>query len=260
MSESDTELTEKQREVKEKFKEQRGYWSEMWDDFLKLDPEFLDLYRAFSAHPWNEGVLEPKVKELIYISIDVSTNHLYNRGTRYHIQNALDYGASVDEIMEMFQLTSVIGVHSATEGMPILADEVGRPGEPAEEVAAEQERLKDRFEEERGYWSESWEDVLQLDHEYFERYLEYSAHPWKEGVLDPKVKEFIYIAAVASTTTLYNPGIRVHVQQALEYGATREEIMEVFQLISVLGVHTLTESVPVLIDEAKKRGKLPDDF
>jgi len=162
--------------------------------------------------------------------------------------------------MEMFQLTSVIGVHSATEGMPILADEVGRPGEPAEEVAAEQERLKDRFEEERGYWSESWEDVLQLDHEYFERYLEYSAHPWKEGVLDPKVKEFIYIAAVASTTTLYNPGIRVHVQQALEYGATREEIMEVFQLISVLGVHTLTESVPVLIDEAKKRGKLPDDF
>jgi hypothetical protein len=32
------------------------------------------------------------------------------------------------------------------------------------------------------------------------------------------------------------------------------EIMEVLQLTSVLGIHTITEGVPLLLDEAKKAG------
>ena len=260
MAERDTQLSEEQRRIKEQFEEERGYWSELWDDLLRIDPDFLDKYRAFSAHPWNEGALDPKVKEFIYIAIDVSTTHLYNKGARVHIQNAFDHGATVEEIMEVFQLASVLGIHSITEGVPILVDEAGLPDEPDEEVQAEQQRIKERFEEERGYWSELWDDVLALDHEFFEHYMNYSAHPWNEGPLDPKVKEFIYIAIDVSTTHLYNKGARVHIQNALGYGATREEIMEVFQLASVLGVHTLTENVPILIEEAKERGKLPEDF
>ena len=33
------------------------------------------------------------------------------------------------------------------------------------------------------------------------------------------------------------------------YGATRDEIMEVLELVSVLGMHTITTGVPVLIEE-----------
>jgi hypothetical protein len=36
--------------------------------------------------------------------------------------------------------------------------------------------------------------------------------------------------------------------------------MEIFELVSVLGVHTLTDNVPILVEEAEKRGKLPEDF
>lgn len=256
---TDGELTERQQEIKERYLEERGNWSEYWTDLLKLDPEFLDRYRGFSAHPWKEGELDPKVKEFIYIAIDVSTTHLYGPGARTHIGNALDEGATVEEIMEVFQLVSVLGVHSVTDGVPILVEEAGRP-EVDDDRRAEIDALRREFEENRGYWSEQWEDVATLDPEYFERYMEYSSHPWKTGSLDPKVKEFIYIAADISTTHLHARGARTHIQNALEYGATREEIMEVFELVSVLGVHTLTDNVPTLIEEAKKRGKLPEDF
>lgn len=260
MGDPDKELTDRQREIKERFTEQRGYWSELYDDLLQLDPEYLDRYRGFSAHPWEHGELDPKVKEFIYIAIDVSTTHLYNKGTRVHIQNAFDQGATVEEIMEVFQLAAVLGIHSVTEGVPILVDEAGPPDEPSDEDREEQERLREEFEEKRGYWSDLWDDVVALDHQYFEEYMNLSSHPWENGVLDPKTKEFIYIAIDVATTHLYNKGARVHIQNALGYGATREEIMEVFELASVLGIHSITDGVPILVEEAKKRGKLPEDF
>jgi alkylhydroperoxidase/carboxymuconolactone decarboxylase family protein YurZ len=260
MAESASDLTEEQQRVKERFIDDRGFWSELYDDWLRLDPAFLDRYRELSGNPWKDGgVLDPKVKEFVYIAIDCNTTHLYNEGTRVHINNAFDEGATVDEIMEVFQLASVLGVHSVTEGVPILVDEAG-PIEPDPEEAERREDLRREFEERRGYWSELWEDVLNLDPDYFEAYMNYSAHPWDEGPLDPKVKEFVYIAIDIATTHLYNKGARVHMQNALSYGATPEEVMEVFELASVLGVHTMTDSVPILVEEAKKRGKLPEDF
>jgi alkylhydroperoxidase/carboxymuconolactone decarboxylase family protein YurZ len=43
----------------------------------------------------------------------------------------------------------------------------------------------------------------------------------------------------------------VHIQNALKHGATADEVMEVLQIVSVLGIHTMTESVPILMQEAK---------
>ena len=260
MAQSEPDLTEEQRRVKEQFIEERNYWSDLYDDLLRLDAGFLDKYRGLSGHPWREGVLDPKVKELVYIAIDCNTTHLYNKGTRVHINNAFDQGATVEEILEVFELASVLGVHTLTEGVPILVDEAGRPDEPDAETRERMDDLQAQFEEERGYWSDLWEDILELDPGYFEAYMHFSAHPWNEGALDPKVKEFIYIAIDCNTTHLYNPGTRIHMQNALAYGATREEIMEVFELASVLGIHTMTDSVPILVEEAKKRGKLPEEF
>ncbi|WP_255152054.1 carboxymuconolactone decarboxylase family protein [Halorarius halobius] len=259
MAQSERDLTEQQQRIKEQFEAERGYWSDLWGDILELDPEFLDKYRELSAQPWKHGELDPKVKEFIYIAIDCSTTHLYNKGTRVHIENAFDHDATVDEIMEVFQLASVLGIHSVTEGVPILMEEAGRPDEATGEAAEEQQRLREKFEAERGYWSELWEDVLKLDPGYFEAYLDFSAHPWNEGELDPKTKELVYIAIDVATTHLYLPGLRVHIQNALSYGASRKEIMEVFQLASVLGIHTITDSVPILMEVAEERGKLPED-
>ena len=123
--EKDKDLTPRQKEVKELFIKQRGYWlEEAWGDVLRLDPEYFEAYMNFSSAPWKNGVLPPKVKELIYIAVDASCTHMHARGTRVHIQNALKYGATKEEIMEVFELISVLGVHSVTHGVPILLEEL----------------------------------------------------------------------------------------------------------------------------------------
>lgn len=119
----ETHLTERQRELREGFINERGYWAPFWSGLLETDPDFFETYLNFSAVPWRNGHLEPKVKELIYCAIDASTTHLYEPGLRQHIRNALNYGATKEEIMEMLECVSVLGIHSCTLGVPVLLEE-----------------------------------------------------------------------------------------------------------------------------------------
>lgn len=123
---SEGELTERQRELREAFVSERGYWAPFWSGLLETDPDFFEAYLNFSAVPWRGGALEPKVKELIYTAIDASTTHLYEPGLRQHIRNALGYGATKTEIMEVLELTSVLGIHTCTLGVPVLIEECER--------------------------------------------------------------------------------------------------------------------------------------
>lgn len=118
-----TELSERQQELKDDFVEARGYWNPFWDGLLSLDPDFFEAYLAFSSVPWKTGTLDPKVKELIYIAIDASTTHLYEPGLRQHIRNAIKHGATKQEVMEVLELVSVLGIHACTLGVPVLLEE-----------------------------------------------------------------------------------------------------------------------------------------
>ncbi|MCL4188074.1 MAG: carboxymuconolactone decarboxylase family protein [Rhodobacteraceae bacterium] len=246
-------------ELKRTFIANRGYWSGFWEGLLALHPEFFAAYLDFSSIPWKQGPLPPKVKEFIYIAIDASTTHLYEPGLRIHIENALKYGATKEEILEVLQLTSVLGMHTCTMGVPALIEELKEAGQGGDLDALladpERQRLKEEFIRNRGYWSDFWDGLLILDPAFFQTYLRFSSIPWKSGPLEPKVKEFIYIAIDAATTHLYEPGLRIHYRNALKYGATKEELMEVLQLTSVLGMHTCTMGVPILIDELRKAGQ-----
>jgi hypothetical protein len=39
------ELSQRQRKIKRRFEEQRSFWTELLDDVLATDSEFLNLYR-----------------------------------------------------------------------------------------------------------------------------------------------------------------------------------------------------------------------
>lgn len=254
------ELSPRQRALKEEFIRARGYWRPTWDQVLALDPDFFEAYLNFSSVPWRHGVLSPKVKEFIYIAIDASTTHLHAEGTRTHMRNALRHGATRQEIMEVLQLISVLGIHSVTHGVPILVEEMEAAGRgeelPKPGSGGEREaRLKAEFTAARGYWSELWDSVLGLSPDFFEAYMRFSSVPWRHGMLEPKVKEFIYIAIDAATTHLYAPGTRVHMRNAIGHGATGQEIMEVLELVSVLGIHSTTHGVPILLEELQEAGK-----
>jgi alkylhydroperoxidase/carboxymuconolactone decarboxylase family protein YurZ len=123
-----TQLDDRRRRIREDFIDRRGYWNDFWDGLLRLDPDFFEAYLQFSGVPWESGPLEPKLKELVYIAIDASTTHLYEPGLRQHIRNALRHGATREEIMEVYELVSVLGIHACTLGVPVLLEELETAG------------------------------------------------------------------------------------------------------------------------------------
>ncbi len=104
----------------------KGDWNPLWDQLRELDPEFLEAYLAFRSIPHREGPLPAKFKELILVAINAATTHLYAPGVRRHIRNALEAGATREEILETIQLTTVMGIHSCNLAVPILMEEAAR--------------------------------------------------------------------------------------------------------------------------------------
>jgi alkylhydroperoxidase/carboxymuconolactone decarboxylase family protein YurZ len=49
---------------------------------------------------------------------------LYTKGLKAHITNAIGYGATAQEILEVMEIASVLGVHAVTAAAPILAEEL----------------------------------------------------------------------------------------------------------------------------------------
>ncbi|HVW17995.1 MAG TPA: carboxymuconolactone decarboxylase family protein [Solirubrobacteraceae bacterium] len=247
---SSTELTDRQRQLRDEFIDNRGYWSPFWEGLLTSDEDFFESYLRFSSVPWRSGPLDPKVKELVYIAVDAAATHLFVPGIRQHIKQALALGATADEIMEVLELTSTLGIHACNIGVPILVEELEAAGQPLSlELDERQEALKADFTEKRGYWHPFWHEILALDPDFFESYIHFSSVPWVSGTLEPKVKELIYTAFDVSATHLYEPGLRLHIKNAIGYGATKEEVLEVMELASVIGIHSCVVGVPMLLEE-----------
>lgn len=103
-----------------------GDWNPTWDLLLEMDADYLEAFLGFRAVPQRNGPLEQKYKEMIFIAINAATTHLHGPGVRRHIQNALRAGATQAEILEVIELTSIMGIHSMTLAVPILKEEVAR--------------------------------------------------------------------------------------------------------------------------------------
>ena len=103
-----------------------GDWNPLWDQVRKWDPQFIEAYLTFRSVPHRKGPLPKKVKEFILIAINAATTNLYAPGTRRHIQNALRLGATREELLEVIQLTTIMGIHTVNMAVPILAEELGK--------------------------------------------------------------------------------------------------------------------------------------
>ena len=97
-----------------------GHRADAWDTVLDLDPGYFKAYLDLSSP--NKPALDAKVRELICVAVDISATHMYRPGARIHIRRALELGATAAELMEVFELASLIGVHSVVEGARLLAE------------------------------------------------------------------------------------------------------------------------------------------
>ena len=73
-------------------------------------------------------------------------------------------------------------------------------------------------------------------------------------VLPRKTVEFIGVALNAACTNLNAEGTRRHIRAALEAGATREEILMILKMGSVMAIHSCSLGAPILLEEAKAAG------
>src|SRR5689334_8185922 len=75
-----SELSDRKRRLRDRFIDAQGHWNPALESVLELDEDFFEAYAGFSSGPWRSGPLEPKIKELICLTVDAAATHLYAPG------------------------------------------------------------------------------------------------------------------------------------------------------------------------------------
>lgn len=119
------------------------------------------------------------------------------------------------------------------------------------EVSNRGRNLKDAFIKSKGYWVEEFEGLAMFSPDFLEAHLAAGVLVAKAGVIPTLLSELIAIAIDVSATHLYEPGLRLHIKNALKVGATKEQIGAVIQIVSTLGVQSLLVGLPLLLTVVK---------
>lgn len=130
---------------------------------------------------------------------------------------------------------------------PGWADGSASTRAPADDkLSAEQREIRAEFVRRRGYWADDWQLILELAPDIMAAYTDLSAYAWETGSLDPKTREFMYIATTAAVSHIHPIGIRTHGRNALKAGATPRELVTVLALLAGLGIAGYLLAVDVL--------------
>ena len=215
------------------------------------EPAWVDQCLKMSDNPWTSGILPRKDIELISIAVNAACTNLSEGGIRRHIRGALEAGASREEIMMIVKIASLLSIHTASLGAPILLEEakaagmMPSPKEPATTPVCDKMKAA-------GQWNTAWDGFFELDPAWTEAIIAASLPVYTSGTFTPKLAELLSIAVDASITHMYAPGTRRHIQSALKLGATAEEIMEVLKICVAAGMQASNLGVPILAEELQR--------
>jgi len=227
-----------------------------WDNdtlakFREWDPVFVDQCFKMSNNPWSNDILPVKDIELISLAVNAAITNLSEGGTRRHIRGALEAGATREEILMVIKMASLLSIHTASLGAPILLEEAKAAGvkpKPSEPVATP---VCDKMKA-AGQWNTAWDGFFDLDSAWTEAIIAASLPVYTSGIFTPKLAELLSIAVDASITHMYAPGTRRHIRSALKLGATMEEIMEVLKICVSQGMQAGNLSIPILAEELER--------
>ena len=190
-----------------------------------------------SAH--TAPALSPRMKELVLVALHATVTSLHGDGVRRHVGRALAAGASKQDVLDV--LITIVGAanHALYFAVPVLMRELKAAGHPDAEpppVTPEAQATKDEFIRTRGFWNEQRDAIVRMMPKYFAALSELSTEPWKNGSLTDKERELVCIAIDCTVTHMFEPGLAIHIRNALKKGASRDEILEVFHLAAVTGL------------------------
>ena len=110
---------------------------------------------------------------------------------------------------------------------------------------------------EPGPWDAALEQLREWDSTWAETCMGMATNPWRGGALPRKLVELVGIAINAACTNLNPDGTRRHIRAALDAGATRDEILTILKMASVMSIHSCSLGAPILLEEAKAAGARP---
>lgn len=259
-------LSAEQQHLKQALIDTGEEWSATWQNILSLDPHYFAAYVKLRSVPTMKQHLPRKVQELILLAIDASCTHLFEAGVRAHLGAALKAGASKSEIMEVLELTSVLGLHALNIGMPLLVDVLEERGQGHQLRSANgsnlseyQQQLRTSLQQRKdgdgGFWAATGDALFALCPAYLEAGAEFTSlpHSADHGKLDPMTKELIYVAIDCATSYIRQAALKTHIRNALNCGATAEQVTTVFELAGLMGVRTVCLGADVLTQETSVR-------
>jgi alkylhydroperoxidase/carboxymuconolactone decarboxylase family protein YurZ len=237
-------------------------------DSVIADPAMVSTLKAISptsyaaaAAFWREPIggahLTPRVKELLLLAMHASATALNTGAIERQISRARAAGATPEDIVDVMITIVVLANHSVYSSVPVLEDELEKAGIPPAADTTPREAIdaaKRRFVSARGFWNESRERLIKLAPAYYEALTNIGTESWLRGSLTTKEREFVCIAIDCTVTHTYEPGLRAHIRNAIKQGATREEILEIFQLGALMGLEGYILCARVLHDAPQQRG------
>jgi AhpD family alkylhydroperoxidase len=110
---------DKAKKLIKKMESERGFGRLWRKQLAEMDPDFMELYHKAAVHVFRDGALPRKTKELICVCADAL--QLYEPGVRIHVRNALELGATEDEIIEALEAA---GIHYLSVVLPAIVEEI----------------------------------------------------------------------------------------------------------------------------------------
>jgi alkylhydroperoxidase/carboxymuconolactone decarboxylase family protein YurZ len=216
----------------------------------RVDPLLADAYTKL-VHSSQSGALSPLVRQLVCLAAASVCSGIDTDAIRAHSREALLQGATFEELRSVIELVAVQGIHTLSMGIPIMLEEAGAAGLTLPSSDTTAARLaKEDFIKRRGYWAPVWEAIVAFNPSFLTCYVDFSAIPGEQNALEPKVRELIYIVINSVTTHLFPEGLRIHIRNAFKLGVRPEEIVEVFQIISTIGIRSALYGFPIIEDES----------
>jgi alkylhydroperoxidase/carboxymuconolactone decarboxylase family protein YurZ len=217
------------------------------EDLVALDPAFADRARALYRRPGPGSALTDRERALLEVSLDAVVTQLAPDRLECSIAAALEAGCEVRELVAVLEVTHVIGLHTMTVGLPLLfaaTAPLDRPLDADEEELVAQLASDDPRSHQM---SRLYESLIRFDATYLRDFIGLIDHPWAAGTLSPRMIHLVCILIDVACSHLYEPGLRLHIDGALEHGASPTEVFEVMQIASRSGMRTIGAGFDALL-------------
>lgn len=191
-----------------------------------------------------EGVAEGEgLSELdaafIRFAVCVSPSCLNTQAIDQSVAAVLAAGGTREQIGEAMALVSGLGVHTLMVASSRVLQAVEHHGEAAQSkpLDSAQQQLWQQYVGDDDYWQQFERFVpgflgslLRLSVGSFKGFFQYCAIPWKTRHLPASLKELIALTSDATPSHRYQPGLRLHIHNAIQLGVGRRGILQALAL------------------------------